>query len=91
MPMPMPVCRCAGVQVKDICRQAGISVPADYRWQNQYGGLNASKLQRVKEIEAENTRLKRLYAELLPDIAVLKGVISRKFQSRLNSLKRCMC
>ena len=69
----------AGVPVKDICRQAGISVPTYYQWKSKYGGLEASELRRVKELEAENAKLKRMYAELSLDNAALRDVISRKF------------
>ena len=69
----------AGVPVKDICRQAGISVPTYYQWKSKYGGLEASELRRIKELEAENAKLKRMYAELSLDIVALKDVISRKF------------
>ena len=68
----------AGVPVKDICRQAGISVATYYQWKSKYGGLEASELRRVKELEAENAKLKRMYAELSLDIVALKDVISRK-------------
>ena len=69
----------AGVPVKDICRQAGISVPTYYQWKSKYGGLEASELRRVKELEAENAKLKRMYAELSLDNVALTDVISRKF------------
>ena len=49
----------AGLPVKDLCRQAGISVATYYQWKSKYGGLEASELRRVKELEAENARLKR--------------------------------
>lgn len=58
----------AGVPTKDICRQAGISVPTYYQWMRKYGGMEVSDLKRVKELEAENARLKRMYAELALDI-----------------------
>jgi putative transposase len=54
----------AGVAVKDLCRQAGISTATYYQWKLKYGGMEASDLKRVKELESENARLKRLYAEL---------------------------
>lgn len=69
----------AGVPVKDICRQAGISVATYYQWKSKYGGLEASELRRVKELEAENAKLKRMYAELSLDNVALRDVISRKF------------
>jgi putative transposase len=68
----------AGVPVKDICRQAGISVPAYYKWKSKYGGLEASELRRVKDLEAENARLKRMYAELALDNAAMKDLIAKK-------------
>ena len=50
----------AGVKVKDICRKHGISDATYYNWKSKYGGMSASKLKRMKEMEAELSRLKRL-------------------------------
>jgi putative transposase len=68
----------AGVPVKDICRQAGISTAAFYQWKSKYGGMEASDLKRVRELEAENAKLKRLYAELALDNAAMKDLIAKK-------------
>lgn len=68
----------AGMPVKDICRQAGISVATYYQWKSKYGGLEASELRRVKELEAENAKLKRMYAELALDNAAMKDLITKK-------------
>lgn len=68
----------AGVPVKDICRQSGISVPTDYKWKSKYGGLEASELRRIKDLEAENAKLKRMYAELALDNAAMKDLIAKK-------------
>ncbi len=68
----------AGVPVKDICREAGISDQTFYRWKAQYGGMDASQLKRVKELEEENSRLKRMYAELSMINDALKDVIEKK-------------
>lgn len=68
----------AGVPVKDLCRQAGISPATYYQWKSKYGGMDASDLKRVKELEAENARLKRLYAELVLDNAAMKDLIAKK-------------
>lgn len=68
----------AGVAVKDVCRQAGISVPTYYQWKSKYGGMEASDLKRVKEFEAENARLKRLYADLALENAAMKDLIAKK-------------
>ena len=68
----------AGVPVKDICRQAGISTATYYQWKSKYGGLDASELRRVKELEAENAKLKRMYAEMALDNAAMKDLIAKK-------------
>ena len=68
----------AGVPAKDVCRQAGISVASYYQWKLKYGGMEASDLKRVKELEAENGRLKRMYAELALDNAAMKDLIAKK-------------
>ena len=68
----------AGVPVKDLCRQAGISPATYYQWKSRYGGMDASDLKRVKELEAENSRLKRMYAELALDNAAMKDLIAKK-------------
>ena len=67
-----------GVPVKDLCRQAGISPATYYQWKSRYGGMDASDLKRVKELEAENSRLKRMYAELALDNAAMKDLIAKK-------------
>ena len=68
----------AGVPVKDLCRQAGISTATYYQWKSKYGGLEASEVRRVKELEAENSKLKRMYAELALDNAAMKDLIAKK-------------
>ena len=62
----------AGMPVKDICRQAGISTPTYYQWKSKYGGMEAADSQRLKALEAENGRLKELLAEAHLDIGALK-------------------
>ena len=68
----------AGVPVKDLCRQAGISTATYYQWKSKLGGLEASELKRVRELEAENAKLKRMYAELALDNAAMKDLIAKK-------------
>lgn len=68
----------AGLPVKDLCRQAGISQATYYQWKSKYGGMDASELKRVKELEAENARLKRLYADLALENAAMKDLIAKK-------------
>lgn len=54
----------AGQPVKEVCRKHGISPATYYKWKAKYGGLGASELKRIKELEAENNKLKRLYADM---------------------------
>jgi putative transposase len=69
----------AGVKVADICREHGISQATFYKWRSKYGGMDASMLGRVKELEAENARLKRMYAESQMDQAILKEALAKKW------------
>lgn len=52
-----------GLAVNEVCRKHGISSATYYKWKSKYGGLEASELKRIKELEAENARLKRMYAD----------------------------
>lgn len=68
----------AGMLVKYLCRQAGIGQARYYQWKSKYGGMDASDLKRVKDLEAENARLKRLYADLALENAAMKDLIAKK-------------
>ncbi|MEK0443012.1 MAG: hypothetical protein RL403_1990 [Bacteroidota bacterium] len=68
-----------GKKVSEICREFGISEPTFYNWKSKYGGMTLSELQRVKELELENARLKRLVADLSLDNQILKEVNSKKW------------
>jgi putative transposase len=68
----------AGMAVAEVLRKHGISSATYYTWKSKYGGLSASELKRLKELEAENTRLKRLYADLALENRALKDLIDRK-------------
>jgi len=68
----------AGIPVQDICRELGIGRATFYKWKSKYGGLEASDLKRLKELEAENHRLKQMYAESELQNRVLKDVIEKK-------------
>ena len=68
----------AGMPVKEICRKHGISSPTFYKWKARYGGLGASELKRIKELEAENAKLKRMYADLALENAGIKDLLQRK-------------
>ncbi len=68
----------AGRPVKEVCRQHGISAATYYKWKSKYGGMEASDLKRVKELESENARLKRLYADMALENAAMKDLIAKK-------------
>ena len=68
----------SGVAVNEIWRKHGISSATYYKWKAKYGGLEGSELKRVKELEAENAKLKRMYADLALENAAIKDVLSRK-------------
>ncbi len=68
----------AGLAIKDICRQAGISSATYYQWKSKYGGMEASDLRRVKDLESENSRLKRMYADMALENAAMKDLIAKK-------------
>ena len=67
-----------GIKVNDIARTNGISEKTFYRWKSKYGGMDVKELKRVKELEAENAKLKRMYADLALMNEALKDVIEKK-------------
>ena len=68
----------AGMPVKELCRKHGISSPTFYKWKARYGGLGASELKRIKELETENAKLKRMYADKAMEADALKDLIEKK-------------
>ncbi len=69
----------AGIKIADLCRKHGISDATYYNWKAKFGGMTFSDAQRLKALEAENSKLKRLLAESLLDNAALKDVVGRKW------------
>ena len=69
----------AGASVPQIARKLGISEATYHRWRNQYGGMKADATKRLKELEKENTRLKKIVAEQAVDIQILKEVSRKNF------------
>jgi len=67
-----------GRQVKDVCREYGISDATYYNWKSKYGGMTASDIKRLKELEEENRRLKRMYADLSLQHEALKDIVEKK-------------
>jgi putative transposase len=68
----------AGMKVVEGCRNHGISQPTYYNWKSRYGGLDISELKRNREIEAEHSKLKRMYADLAMENDALKELIGKK-------------
>ena len=67
----------AGGKTPDLCRRHGSSDATFYKWKAKYGGLEVSELVRVKELELENSRLKRMYAELALENEAIKGLLKK--------------
>jgi putative transposase len=68
----------AGVAVAELTRKHGISRATYFNWRSKYAGVSVNELKRMKELEAENAKLKRMYAELALENAAIKDVLSRK-------------
>ena len=69
----------AGAKVADLCRRHGISTPTLYNWKAKYGGMDASEAKRLRALEDENRRLKKLLAEQMLDNAALKDLVGKNF------------
>jgi putative transposase len=69
----------AGAATADVCRKHGISSATFYKWKARYGGLDVSDARRLKTLEDENARLKKLLADAMLDNAMLKEVASKKW------------
>lgn len=68
----------AGAKVKDLCRKHGISDATYYNWKSKYGGMEASDLKRMKELEGELSQYKRMYAELARENDAMRSLIEKK-------------
>jgi len=69
----------AGAKTSDLCRTHGVSPGTFYKWKAKFGGMDVSDARRLKTLETENGRLKKMVAELSLDIAILKDVNSKKW------------
>ena len=67
-----------GVKVEEVCRKLGISDATFYNWKKKYSGMDSELLRKFKELERENSELKRMYADLSLDHRILKNVIEKK-------------
>ena len=68
-----------GTRVEEVCRKMGISEATFYNWKKKFGGMGLTKLRRLRQLEEENQRLKRLVADLSLDKEMLQEVIKKKF------------
>ena len=69
----------AGLKTEELCRKHGISEPTFYNWKAKYGGLEVSEAKRLKGLESENARLKKLLADTMLDNAALKDLLAKKW------------
>ena len=69
----------AGIAVKDLCRRHGFSEASYYLWRSKFGGMSVSEAKRLKELEAENARLKKLLAESLLEMEVTREALRKKW------------
>jgi len=69
----------AGISIRDIAREHGISEATFYNWKAKYGGMEANEIKRMKELEEENARLKRIVANQMLEIDAIKHVLEKKF------------
>ena len=69
----------AGAKTADVCRKHGLSQPTFYNWKSKFGGMDVSDAKRLRALEEENAKLKRLLAETMLDNAMLKDVASKKW------------
>ncbi len=69
----------AGIPIKDLCRKHGFSLGTDYHWRSKFGGMSVSDAKRLKELEVENARLKKLLADSLLENEVTREALRRKW------------
>ena len=69
----------SGVPVPELCRQHGMSSAAFYKWRSKYGGMDASMMSRMKELEQENGRLKRMYADVQLKYEAVQEALAKKW------------
>jgi putative transposase len=69
----------AGIATGDVCRKHGISPASFYQWKSKFGGMDVSEAKRLRQLEDENGKLKKLLAEAMLDVAMLKEVAGKKW------------
>ena len=68
-----------GTKVEEVCRQMGVSQATFFRWKQLYGGLGPSELRRLRQLEEENRKLKKLLAESMMDVSTLREMLGKNF------------
>jgi putative transposase len=76
----------AGVKITELCRKHGMSDATFYKWKSRYGGLDVSQLRRLKDLESENSRLKRMFAELSLTHRALQDAVEKSFSPLFSPL-----
>ena len=74
----------SGRKTEDLCRELGISTATFYKWKSKYGGMEGNELKRMRDLEEENARLKKMFAEISMDHSILKEVITKKGWGSVN-------
>ena len=69
----------AGLSARELCRKHGVSEPTFYKWRSKYGGMEVSDAKRLKALEDENARLKKLLAESMMDVSTLREMLGKNF------------
>ena len=69
----------AGISAAELCRKHGLSDATFYKWRSKYGGMEVSDAKRLKQLEAENIRLKKLLAEQMMDVSTLREMLGKNF------------
>jgi len=69
----------AGLGAKELCRKHGVSDATFYKWRSKYGGMEVSDAKKLKALEAENAKLKKLLAEQMMDVSTLKEMLGKNF------------
>jgi putative transposase len=78
----------AGLGAKELCRKHGVSNATFYKWRSKYGGMEVSDAKKLKALEAENAKLKKLLAEQMMDVSTLKEMLGKTFEARFTQKRR---
>jgi len=77
----------AGLGAKELCRKHGVSDATFYKWRSKYGGMEASDAKKLKALEVENAKLKKLLAEQMMDVSTLREMFGKTFEARFKATR----